>query len=208
MMKYRLRSIYPNIFDASPLGGYKLLIDWSSGEQTIFDASPCMTRSKALLYRSEEDFKKVQVHPHFLYWGDEDFIIMKDDVYELSFPYSAIVSPAGNPMFLSIVQVENMTTFPIRKIALDIHVYVHGKDADRHKEPHIHIYLGVEQTNSIPFKIDGLPISGMHPPNPPYSRKILRNIQRWIVNNHEAIIVAWNKENPSSVIEWYSPVSS
>ena len=80
---------YPGIVDASPLGGYKLLIDWSSGEQTIFDASSHMNAQRALLHRSPDEFNKVKVHPGFLYWGtDEDdpeaFMIMQDDIYDKS----------------------------------------------------------------------------------------------------------------------------
>jgi hypothetical protein len=76
----------PTIEHASPLEGYKLLISWSNGEQTIFDASKHMLAPTAMPFRSKSMFDKVQVDPILLYWGDEEFIIMQDEIYEQSLP--------------------------------------------------------------------------------------------------------------------------
>jgi tetratricopeptide (TPR) repeat protein len=76
---------YPNILDVYYLGYYKFLIEWASGEQTIFNTSPRLNSGSGLLYRSQELIKQFHVDPHFLYWGDKDFVIMHSDIYDESF---------------------------------------------------------------------------------------------------------------------------
>jgi hypothetical protein len=191
---------YPLLLGASHLGGYKFLIDWSTGEQTIVDISPFMSRHKALLYRSEELIKDVHVDPAFLYWGDEDFIIMNDDIYEESFPYSAIVS-SGMTTFLSMARVRDMSVFPHKRIASNLRVFVHGKDADRHKVPHVHIVYGQKDTRIVPLTLDGVPVSGVTPANPPFTGKLLKLLRQWVLSNQKAIITEWNKENPNNKLD-------
>jgi len=75
---------YPCIVGASYLGDFKLLIEWSTSELCIFDASIHLRSGSGLLYRSEDLFKQFHVDDLLLYWGDEDFVIMRDDIYENS----------------------------------------------------------------------------------------------------------------------------
>jgi len=56
---------YPCIVGASYFGGFKLLIEWSTGEMCIFDASSHLKSGSGFLYRSEDLFKQFHVDDHF-----------------------------------------------------------------------------------------------------------------------------------------------
>jgi len=182
---------YPCIVGASYLGGFKLLIEWSTGEMCVFDASSHLRSGSGLLYRSEDLFKQFHFDDHLLYWGDEDFVIMRDDIYENSTP--CFVDESSN-IFLSMARVRGMSPFPINKMP-NVRAYVHGKDADQHKIPHVHVSLGKGDNMELPFTFDGHPVSGISIPNPPFSGKVLKNIEEWILKNIELIMDEWKKEN-------------
>ena len=126
-----------------------------------------------------------------MYWGDEDFVIMRDDIYENSTPCFAYES---SNIFLAMARVRGMSPFPINKMS-NVRAYVHGKDADQPKIPHVHVSLGKVDNMELSFTFDCNPISGIKVPNPPFSGKVMKNIKAWILKNLELIIDEWNKEN-------------
>ena len=107
---------YPCIESASHLHNYVLLIEWSSGEKSIFDASLNLSNPRGLLYRSIPLFKKFCVEDHYLYWGDEDFIIMRDDIYENSTPCFISMS-SGKVIFVSMSRIKTMSPYPDDKMS-------------------------------------------------------------------------------------------
>ena len=186
---------YPSIVDAHHIGGFKLFIEWSTGEQSIFDASKHLLAPTGVEFRTESLFKQFHVDPHLLYWGDEDFVIMRDDIYECSFPYSAVVTASGSITFLSMARINDMSKFPIEAFAPNIRAYVHGKDSDKHKVPHVHIKVSKDAIGEVPFTFEGIPIQGITPVNPPFSGKVLKKIKEWVLANLPAIQAEWEKEN-------------
>jgi len=183
---------YPIIIDAHNLGKYRLLIDWSSGEQSIIDITPWMNRGSGALYKSEERFKDFTVEPCIIYWGDRDFVMMQDDLYEESFPYSAIVTSSGIQTFLSMSQIKNMTPFPMKNAPV-IRAYTHADEIGKHKAPHVHIIIGNNDTSLL---FDGSPAPNITPPDPPFNGKMMKRIRKWLLENRAKVIEMWNKENP------------
>jgi len=185
----------PYIVDAHPLKGYHLFIEWSDGSQTIYDASPYFNKQKTLKYSSPDEFAKVGVNSQYLYWGDEDYIIMVDDIYDDSFPFLAIVNTSSQTIeFLSMAVIKDMAVFPIKNIKL-IKAAVHGKELGKHHEPHVHIIYG---NYNAPFKFDGTPISMALIDKRQFDGSMLKAIKKWITDpsNHAKIIAEWNKTNP------------
>ena len=198
------KSIYqgiPYIADVAYLDHYNLFVTFENGEQRIFDASQVMNSSpRSRLFYPIDEFKKFKFDRTKLYWGDEnkhtDHQVFRDSIYDFSFPFFAIVSSSGMIVSLSMARVTEMSPFPVKNLENTVQVFVHGKDADRHKLPHVHINF---HTSNEPFKLDGTPILAL--PNPPYSGKILKAIRAWISANLNHIADEWNKENPDNPID-------
>jgi hypothetical protein len=197
----RVKDRYPVIINAYPLKDYNLFIEWSSGEQTIFDATEFLDAHSAVPFKSFDLFRQVKVDPHFLYWGDEEFIIMRDAIYDSSFPFSAIVTASGLS-FLSMSRVKVTTPFPIAKLAFSTRMFVHGNEANS-KSHGVHVHVMLNNTiDQFPFKLDGISaIPGLEPPNPLFSGKVRKAITKWISDNLPEIVKEWNKENVDSPID-------
>jgi len=192
----KLPKAAPYIDDVSYLDKYNLFVTFKNGEQRIFDASNQMNSPTGQLYKPLDIFKDFKFDYGSIYWGDHDFDIMNDTLYDFSFPFSAVVSSSGSIQSLSLAWVRDTTPFPIRNLVFSVRAYVHGRGEDRHHEPHVHIDFN---NTRIPFKLDGSPLA--EAPNPPYTGKFLKKLKIWLHENLAKIVEYWNKENPKSQLD-------
>ena len=189
----------PYIEDVSYLDHYNLFVTFDNGEQRIFDATKSLQQSPiAALYQPLDRFKQFRFDYGGIYWGekDDEFGIMNDSIYDFSFPFSAVVSTSGQIMSLSFAWVKHLfVPFPIQKLINNVRMYVHGREEDRHKLPHVHVDY---QNTRTPFDLNGNPIG-----KPPLVIKgaISRAIKKWIPANRSEISEEWNKQNPNSPID-------
>jgi len=201
MFGRKAHSDIPYIEDVSYLDHYNLFVTFDDGDQRIFDATQSIQQSPvSRQYSPIEEFKKFRFDYGGVYWGkDDDFGIMNDSIYDFSFPFSAIVSTSGVIQSLSMAWVRKVSEFPISRLKNSIRMYVHGKEADQHKLPHVHIDY---KKTRIPFTLDGAVIGSNLPSV--IRGPVKQAIKEWIVKSREGIAEEWNRQNPDNQID---PVS-
>jgi hypothetical protein len=82
----KLQQNAPYIEDVSYLDKYNLFVTFKDGEQCIYDASNQMKSVTGQLYKPLDKFKDFKFDYGSVYWGDHDFDIMHDTIYDFSFP--------------------------------------------------------------------------------------------------------------------------
>jgi hypothetical protein len=126
-----------------------------------------------------------------IYWGDEDYSIGYDTLYESSFPYSDIVSSVASAtsVFRSFGRYLKVDRpFPMA-------LYAHDESKCPHKTPHTHVKF---DNQDVPFDFEG---TCLLPAGSPFKSKVTKSIKQLISDNLALAVAEWNKENPTVLVD-------
>ena len=171
----------PLIENVSFLRGHDLLVTFDNGEDRIVDMTESFEVPATLKYAPLSFFKKFSFNPHSIWWGDEDWIVGHDSIYNMSFPMSQFVSS----IFLSMGVVDHRTE-PFEGW---IKIYS-NEDRTGHKEPHAHVEY---KDKKLLFALYG----GLLVPEPTVPSDVVSMLDEWFQKNRKIAIDEWNKWNPT-----------
>jgi len=172
---------YPFITGVFFLKGHDLLVMFDSGEERIVDMSDSFEVPAALKYAPPSEFKKFSFNKDSIWWGDEDWIVGHDSLYNMSTPVTQFASSS----FLSMGVVDH------RKEPFEGWIRINGNEGTTgHKEPHAHVeYEG----KKFLFALCG----GLLVPEPTVSKSVIDMLDEWVQKNKKICVEEWNRWNPT-----------
>jgi len=82
----------PLIENVRYLRGHDLVIKFANGEDRICDMSMFFASESSRRFYNLPVFKEVKFRPSFIYWGDEEYTIGVDSIYNMSIPIPQFIS--------------------------------------------------------------------------------------------------------------------
>jgi hypothetical protein len=184
----------PGIKDISYLTGHDLFIRFTDGDERICDMSQFFSPQFSKQYYPISEFKKFTYTEDHIAWGDDDYTIGYDSLYNVSFPYSDLIS------------VLSIQSISLGRIAMagdsdpyPISLWAHDEMTCSHNDPHIHVVYGRPSSSNkgIPFSFDGKCLIDKNP----FNSKVNKFIRIMLKVNFLKSIQEWNKNNPSMIVD-------
>jgi len=171
----------PYITNVTFLRAHDLIIEFDNGEERIVDMTESFEVPAALKYAPPSQFKKFGFNKNSVWWGDEDWIVGRDSLYNTSFPISHFTSS----LFMSMGIVDHRTE------PFEGWIKVRGNEATTgHKEPHAHVDYKDEE---YLFALSG----GLLKPAPDLTKSTIDELDAWVTKNRRIAVEEWNKWNPA-----------